>query len=112
MRELPPQVEANIVVVTGFESTRIGDRLAKLIESEIGIKIGCGECRSSLYRLNAMTSAEVIGSSEEIAESIRLRAISIAPKWWQRFGATLLPSVANSKLQSLIIKAANHSLKK
>lgn len=73
--------------------SNVGTRLHEIIERDAG-RIECGECRDEITRLNLMSRSEIQYEKESIAQGIVERGKRKAPKFWQRWGASLLPSVA------------------
>ena len=73
--------------------SNVGTLLHEVIERDAG-RIECGECRDEITRLNLMSRSEIQYEKESIAQGIVERGKRKAPKFWQRWGASLLPSVA------------------
>lgn len=86
----------------------IGTRLHKIIEREAGT-IDCGDCQNEIARLNQMTADQVREERDTIADGIVGRAKSKAPKFWQRWGATLAPGIAASSVIGWIDEALGPS---
>jgi len=83
----------------------IGDRLHKIIFRETGAAVPCSECKRAIDDLNRLTPGEVRLKRDELADDIVARAKTKAPTWWQRWGATLAPSLAKSLALSWIEEA-------
>ncbi len=80
-----------------------GDRLAEAFERVSGKAVTCGECKQAMHRLNTMTADEIREDLDAIAIDIANRAATIAPKWWQRIGATVAPEVAASIICDIVL---------
>lgn len=83
----------------------IGDRLHKIIKRETGAEIPCSECRDEITRLNRRPMGEVLAERDALAQRIVTRAKTKAPKWWQRWGVSLAPGLAKSRVLSWIDEA-------
>lgn len=86
-------------------SSGIGDRLHGIIQRETGAAVPCSECKREIDKLNQSTIHEVRARANEIAGEIVKRAQTKAEKWWQRWGATLAPGFAKSRVLSWIEEA-------
>jgi hypothetical protein len=74
------QMEAEVVVVPPKYAAKSGiykerwmrpsDRLQRIIEREIGLKIECSSCRSEMAVLNRMSAADVLLKLEDLADSL------------------------------------------
>jgi hypothetical protein len=87
--------------------SNIGTRLHAVIERDAG-KIECSDCRDEVTRLNLMNSSAVIDQAVAIAEGIVDRGKRKAPKFWQRWGATLAPGLAKEQALSWIHEATGY----
>jgi hypothetical protein len=87
--------------------SQAGSKLHEIIKREAG-NIECGECRDQVTRLNQMTASAVINEMDIIAEGMVTRAQTKAPKFWQRWGATLAPGLAKEKALSWIHEATGY----
>ncbi len=94
--DLPESSEAAQFAL--IKKSDVGTRLHEIIERDAG-RIECGECRDEVTRLNFLSASEVLAEEDSIADGIVSRGKRKAPKFWQRWGATLAPGVA--KLQAL-----------
>jgi hypothetical protein len=94
--DLPESSEA--ARISSFKKSDVGTRLHEIIERDAG-RIECGECRDEVTRLNFLSASDVLAEADSIADGIVSRGKRKAPKFWQRWGATLAPGVA--KLQAL-----------
>lgn len=74
-------------------SSGIGRRLHSIIVQRTGAR-PCDECREVIAWLNGHSAEQVRARRAEIVAGIVQRAQSDAPKWWQRWGATLAPDAA------------------
>jgi hypothetical protein len=101
-------VLANAVpAVEAIAKSSVGTRLHEIIERDAG-RIECGECRDEISRLNMMSASEAQTQKLKIAEGIVERGKHKAPKFWQRWGATLLPSVAMMQAVAWIDEATGY----
>jgi hypothetical protein len=89
---------------TSSMKSDVGTRLHEIIERDAG-KIECGECRDEVTRLNLLSVNEVLAEIELIASGIVDRGKRKAPKFWQRWGATLAPGIAKQQAMSWIREA-------
>jgi len=87
--------------------SNIGTRLHAVIERDAG-KIECSECRDEVTRLNILSASAVIDQADAIAEGIVDRGARKAPKFWQRWGATLAPGLAKMQALSWIYEATGY----
>ena len=78
-------------------SSGIGRRLHNIINRETGAKM-CDECREIVVWLNGHTAEEVRSKRADIVAGIVSRAKDNAPKWWQRWGATIAPALVETKV--------------
>lgn len=103
----PPRVDLGGSETVPDVST-IGTRLHEIINREVGA-IECGECRQQITRLNSMTTDQVHADRESIAAGIVDRAKTRAPRFWQRWGATLAPGIAAAQVIEWIEEALGPS---
>jgi hypothetical protein len=82
----------------------VGTRLHEIIERDAG-RIECGDCRDEVTRLNFLSASEVLAEIEPISDGIVSRGKRKAPKFWQRWGATLAPGIAKQQAMSWIREA-------
>jgi hypothetical protein len=82
----------------------VGTKLHDIIERDAG-RIECGECRDEVTRLNLLPVSEVLSEIESIAMGIVERGKRKAPKFWQRWGATLAPGIAKLQAMSWVREA-------
>jgi len=99
------EIEAKPPAQIKVFNSEIGTRLHAIIEREAKCKIECSECRDEVTKLNLMTAEQVMSGIDGIANGIVTRAKKKAPKFWQRWGATLAPEVAKSRAVSWIEEA-------
>jgi len=85
------EVEAKPAAQIKVFNSEIGTRLHAIIERDAKAKIECSECRDEVTKLNLMTADQVMNDINAIADGIVRRAKKKAPKFWQRWGATLAP---------------------
>jgi hypothetical protein len=85
----------------------VGTRLHAVIQRDAG-KIECSECRDEVTRLNLLPASAVIDQADLIAEGIVERGQRKAPKFWQRWGATLAPGLAKAQALSWIYEATGY----
>lgn len=96
-------------VEVGLKSN-VGTLLHEVIERDAG-RIECGECRDEITRLNLMSRSEIQYEKESIAQGIVERGKRKAPKFWQRWGALLLPGVATAQAKAWIDEATGYPWK-
>lgn len=84
----------------------IGTRLKAIIEEKVGA-MPCGECKKEVLLLNKQMATEVMATADSLADRIVERAQAKAPKWWQRWGATLAPGLAKGRVLEWIKEACS-----
>jgi hypothetical protein len=105
----PDELPASAIVprTTQPKKSEVGTKLHDIIKREAG-SIECGECRDEVTRLNFMSASAVIDESGTIADGMVERAKKKAPKFWQRWGATLAPGLAKKQALSWIHEATGY----
>lgn len=98
------EVEIPKSPVDPIPSSGIGDRMKEIIIQKVGAT-PCGSCKAEIEKLNLMTAEQVHAEKHEIAAGIVTRAQEKAPKWWQRWGATLAPGLAEIMVYGWIDEA-------
>jgi hypothetical protein len=87
----------------------VGTRLHAIIERDTKAHIECSDCRAEVTRLDLLTEDQVFRDRESIASGIVKRAKTKAPKFWQRWGATLAPGIAKQQALVWITEACSIS---
>jgi hypothetical protein len=100
--DLPESSEA--ARMSSFKKSDVGTKLHEIIERDAG-RIECGECRDEVTRLNFLSVSDVLAEADSIADGIVSRGKRKAPKFWQRWGATLAPGIAKQQAMSWIREA-------
>lgn len=106
-----PESEIEIVDISPSRSSKppfdsgVGTRLHAIIERDTKGRIECSECRDEITKLNLMTVAQVLAIRDTLAKDIATRAKKKAPKFWQRWGATLAPETARAMAAAWITEA-------
>jgi hypothetical protein len=75
----------------------IGTVLSRIIRSETGIEIPCGECKQDIAALDMMTAEEAAGKKAEFVERIASRAVNNAQGFLQKL-AVRIDSALNLNL--------------
>lgn len=101
--DIEPKSQPSIKVF----NSEIGTRLHAIIERETNGKIECSACRDEVTKLNLMTAEQVMSEINSTADGIVKRAKKKAPKFWQRWGATLAPDIAKARVIGWIEEACS-----
>lgn len=94
------------------KKTGYGDRLAAIIQRETGEQTTCTGCQNEIGTLNWMKRQDVLADLDGLVTRIRLRASTKARAWWQRWGCTLAPGIAEATIRGWVMESISEQVRK